>query len=265
MNTVIGQAKLLKYLSQFSVSTLPKTMLFFGPKGCGKHFIAQKLANRLGLDFSIISDEVTQDSLTDMLHSTIKTLYVIDLDTFLEKQQNMFLKFIEEPSETVFVVLTATSSAAVLPTILNRCIKCQFEDYSVEELSKILNMPVDTTAVKIFKTPGKLQGLTTVSFNNTINLANSILNNIYSKNTTALLLTQTAVNFKDLYDKVDFTLLLDAIVYIAFEDFVQNNNLIGLSVFNITNRFSASATNTKFNKEMLMSNYLITLFEEVNT
>ena len=125
---VIGQTKLLsKIENYYATKRLPKTMMFLGPSGCGKHVFADYIVDKFDLDYVEISENVSVQELDEYLHSTIDTLYVIDLNKFTEKEQNKVLKFIEEPSKSVYVLLIANSEAGVLNTILNRCIVYLFE------------------------------------------------------------------------------------------------------------------------------------------
>ena len=101
MCKIIGQKKLLNQLNNYTDTTLPKTMLFIGDFGCGKHTIAKHVAQNFNLDYVEINESVSTEDLTDFNYRPVNTLYVIDLTKFSEKQQNQFLKFIEEPSKSV--------------------------------------------------------------------------------------------------------------------------------------------------------------------
>ena len=46
---IIGQTKLLSKIN--AMEYLPKTLMFLGPAGCGKHTIAKYTAEKFGLDF----------------------------------------------------------------------------------------------------------------------------------------------------------------------------------------------------------------------
>lgn len=264
MNVVIGQQRLLTILNKYEIATLPKTLLFVGPHGCGKQHIAHYLAAKLGLPIKVLDKDISADDLADYTFSTIKTVYLINLDDFTEKQQNILLKFIEEPSDTVFVILTTSAPARVLDTIQNRCIRHNFENYSVEELTQILNKSVDPKMLDIFKTPGKLKMLTERSFVDTLSLANMIVTGKRPANYAQFLTIITQVNFKDLYDKVDLHLLLDAVEYVAFMDFVQNSSEQSKRILDITVVFKQHATQSTLIKEALMINYLLKVWEVSN-
>ena len=259
---IIGQSKLLSKIdTYYTMNSLPKTMMFLGQAGCGKHLVAKYVAETFKLDYVEINDNVSASDFDDYLYSTISTLYVINLNEFTEKQQNQFLKFIEEPSKSVYVILTATSEAGILPTILNRCIKYNFEPYTKEEVEQITGSKVNDTAYNIFKTPGKLLNLTEASFQSIISLADKLVKNIDKASYANTLSISAKINYKDLYNKIDFNLFFDAVEYLAFEDYKNNTNEQSFIVYKITNQFKQYATKTNLIKETLMLNYLTTLWE----
>ena len=265
MCQLIGQIRLLNTLNKYTVQALPKTMLFIGDIGCGKKTFAKYLANRLSLDFVEIEESVNAEDIQSFMHSTISTIYLINLDNFTEKLQNQFLKFIEEPSKTVYVILTTSAEATVLPTILNRCVKHHFDTYTLDELKKITgNANINPTAANIFKTPGKLMNLTEASFSDILNLADKVVHSISTANYANTLVVSTKVNYKDLYNKIDFYLFFDAVEYVAFEDFKNTGNQQSFIIFKITNQFKQLTKKQNLIKETLMLNYLTTLWEAVH-
>lgn len=259
---IIGQNKLLSKIDNYyTMKSLPKTLMFIGPAGCGKHLIAKYVAETFKLDYKEINEDMSNTELDDYLYSTLDTLYIIDLSKFSEKQQNSVLKFIEEPSKAVYIILTATSEAGILNTILNRCIKHTFEPYTKEQIEQITNTSVNDLAFKIFQTPGKLLNLTKGSFNDIIDLAGKTVGNIGRAEYANALVISTKINYKDLYNKIDFDLFLDAVEYLALEDYKNTANEQSFTIFKITNLFKQYATQQRLIKESLMLNYLTTLWE----
>lgn len=262
MINIIGQEKLLaRIATYYSTQHLPKTLMLIGSAGCGKHLIAKYIAESFKLEYKEINEDISNTELEDFMHSTINTLYVINLNNFTEKQQNIFLKGIEEPSKSVYFILTVTSEAGVLPTILNRCIKYTFEPYTKEQIEQITNTSVNELAFKIFQTPGKLLNLTDASFQAIVDLANKLVKNIDKASYANSLVVSTKINYKDLYNKIDFNLFLDTVEYLAFEDYKTSGTEQSLIVFKITNQFKQYVTKTNLIKETLMLNYLTTLWE----
>lgn len=261
---IIGQIRLKTVLDTYTLQTLPKTLMFLGETGCGKHTFARYLAEKFEFRLIQIDEKITQDDLENFLLSTIDTLYVIDLNKFTEKQQNQFLKFIEEPTKSAYILLLANSEAGVLHTVLNRCTKLAFEPYSLLEIEQITHNKINEQAFKIFKTPGKLVNVSEKSFSNILTLANAILTQTKTLPYTYTIANIIKVNYKDLYDKVDFYLLFDAIEYLALEDFKNRNLLESLIIFNITNKFKQFINHQSLIKETLMINYLTTLWEALH-
>jgi replication-associated recombination protein RarA len=238
-------------------------MLFIGPAGCGKRTIARYVANKFDLELVDLDAGVSQDEISEFLYKTTNTLYRINLDNFTEKQQNQFLKFIEEPSNPVYIILMASSEAIVLNTVLNRCVKHVFEPYSKAEIEQITNTTVNSLAFDIFKTPGKLLNLTNDSFNATMELANKVVHEISANTYPEVLALATKINYKDLYNKVDFNLFFDAVTYIAFESLKATNSKHNSTIFFVTNKIKQYAAQQNLIKETLMLNYLTTLWEAV--
>ena len=262
---IIGQTKLLSKIdTYYTMNSLPKTMMFIGPTGCGKHLVAKHVAETFKLDYKEINEDVSNTELEDYQYCTIDTLYVINLNNYTEKQHNTFLKFIEEPSKSVYVILTATSEAGVLPTILNRCIKYNFEPYTKEQIEQITNTSVNELAFKIFQTPGKLLNLTDTSFNELMDLAGKTVMNIGRAEYANALVIATKINYKDLYNKIDFDLFLDAVEHLALEDYKNTANPQSFAVFQLTNKFKQYATQQRLIKEVLMINYITTLWEALH-
>ena len=258
---IIGQTKLLSKIN--AMEHLSKTLMFLGPAGCGKHTIAKYTAEKFGLDFVEIEEFMSVQDLEDYTYKTIDTLYLINLNKFTEKQQNQFLKFIEEPSKSVYIILIANSEAGILNTILNRSIKYHLEPYTKEQIEQITNTSVNDLAFKIFQTPGKLLNLTEQSFWEVLNLANMVVHSINRATYPNTLTVSTKINYKDLYNKIDFDLFFDAVEYLALEDYKNNKTEQSLTVFKITNQFKQYATQQNLIKEILMINYLTTLWEAV--
>lgn len=264
MTNIIGQTKLLNIIdSYYAKQALPKTLLFVGPAGCGKHTMSKYIAEKFDLDFVEVSEDVDSSDLEDFLFSTINTLYLIDLNKFSEKQQNQFLKFIEEPSKSVYISLIANSEVGVLNTVLNRCTKHYFESYTKEQVVQITNANVPDLAFEIFKTPGKLLNITEGSFKAILDLADKVVHKINSATYPNALTVSTKINYKDIYNKIDFNLFFDVVEYLALEDYKATANHQSFIVFDITNKFKQYATQQNLIKEILMINYLTTLWEAV--
>ena len=258
MNAVIGQEKLVKALEGYTLETAPKTILFLGQSGCGKSWIANAFAKQLDLEVVVVQPDSTAEKLIEYYQCPINKMYLIDLKDIVEKDQNKFLKFIEEPSKTMNIILMAESTVGILPTILNRCVKYVFEPYTPEQL-KQFDWAVNCSeeiAYEICKTPGQLLELSVDNLDQALGLCRAIVSSVDKANYANTLSIVTKINLKDDAKKIDFKLFFDLMTYAAFDDYKKNNNELSFKIYLYTIRQQAKALNINVAKEAFLLNYL---------
>lgn len=258
MNAVIGQEKLVKALEGYTLETAPKTILFLGQSGCGKSWIANAFAKQLDLEAVVVQPDSTAEKLIEYYQCPINKMYLIDLKDIVEKDQNKFLKFIEEPSKTMNIILMAESTVGILPTILNRCVKYVFEPYTPEQL-KQFDWAVNCSeeiAYEICKTPGQLLELSADNLDQALGLCRAIVSSVDKANYANTLSIVTKINLKDDAKKIDFKLFFDLMTYAAFDDYKKNNNELSFKIYLYTIRQQAKALNINVAKEAFLLNYL---------
>ena len=258
MNAVIGQEKLVKALESYTLETAPKTILFLGQSGCGKSWIANAFAKQLDLEVVVVQPDSTAEKLIEYYQCPINKMYLIDLKDIVEKDQNKFLKFIEEPSKTMNIILMAESTVGILPTILNRCVKYVFEPYTPEQL-KQFDWAVNCSeeiAYEICKTPGQLLELSADNLDQALSLCRAIVSSVGKANYANTLSIVTKINLKDDAKKIDFKLFFDLMTYAAFDDYKKNNNELSFKIYLYTIRQQAKALNINVAKEAFLLNYL---------
>ena len=258
MNAVIGQEKLVKALEGYTLETAPKTILFLGQSGCGKSWIANAFAKQLDLEVVVVKPDSTAEKLIEYYQCPINKMYLIDLKDIVEKDQNKFLKFIEEPSKAMNIILMAESTVGILPTILNRCVKYVFEPYTPEQL-KQFDWAVNCSeeiAYEICKTPGQLLELSADNLDQALGLCRAIVSSVDKANYANTLSIVTKINLKDDAKKIDFKLFFDLMTYAAFDDYKRNNNELSFKIYLYTIRQQAKALNINVAKEAFLLNYL---------
>ena len=258
MNAVIGQEKLVKALEGYTLETAPKTILFLGQSGCGKSWIANAFAKQLDLEVVVVQPDSTAEKLIEYYQCPINKMYLIDLKDIVEKDQNKFLKFIEEPSKTMNIILMAESTVGILPTILNRRLKYVFEPYTPEQL-KQFDWAVNCSeeiAYEICKTPGQLLELSADNLDQALGLCRAIVSSVDKANYANTLSIVTKINLKDDAKKIDFKLFFDLMTYAAFDDYKKNNNELSFKIYLYTIRQQAKALNINVAKEAFLLNYL---------
>jgi len=257
MEAIVGQKKLVKILESYTLENTPRTMLFLGPEGCGKSWLAARFAEQLGLDRVNVEPNISADTLAEYFQCPVPKVYLIDLKDITEKAQNQFLKFIEEPSANMYIILSARSEVGILPTILNRCIKYHFEDYTAEELEEFAwcLRCTDPRVFKICKTPGQLNNLPDDNLDGVFNFCDLILRAIKTANYANTLSLCTKINTKDEPTKIDFNLFFEALLYSAFEKYKTENDEISFKVYNYTINYKIKAYNKTINKESFLLSY----------
>lgn len=253
---MIGQEKILNKLKSYTITTLPKNLLFLGPYGSGKHTIAREVAKYYGVDIIELSAANFEDEkLIEYQQDPLDKLYVIDLDTFLLAQQNKFLKFIEEPGLHVFTVLTASSENSVLPTILNRCIKYRLEDYTIDQLKQIRNFN-DEKIYKICKTPLQLIKANEVQIAQLAGMCRNIVDNISKVDISQILRISNNINYAEDYNKFDFDLFFSTLQYTAYNDFIATKNLNSYKIYIFTAQYLQKLLYKNISKESFLLGYL---------
>ena len=262
MKAVIGQEKLVKILDGYTLQTVPRTILFLGPDGCGKGWISARFAEQLGLDRVNIDSSITSEKLVEYYQCPIPKMYMINLKDFDEKQQNKILKFIEEPSSNMYVILRAESEIGILPTILNRCVKYTFEDYTPEQLKEFAWAIKcnDERIYQICKTPGQLDNLPEDNLNQVFNICTAIVTMLPAASYANTLSLVTKVDFKGNTNKIDFDLFFEVLTYVAFENYKQKKDDLSFEIYHYTTQQKAKAYNKTIAKESFMLNYLDNLW-----
>ena len=259
MKEIIGQTKLVNKLLGYSFNSMPKTMLLIGETGAGKHFITKKFVEYLGVELVEITAQTTSDQLIEYMQRPIQAVYTLNLSELPERQQHKYLKFIEEPTTNMRVILMAESEVGILPTILNRCVKYTFEDYTVEQLKQLSwATQVDNPIVyEICKTPGQLLNLSSVDNlevmkDTCIRLLNTISNISYA----GLLSYNCKLNYKDNFKKFDPDIFLNILIKTAYDLYIRENKEELFSIYCYLINRKQQLINKTLAKESFMLNLL---------
>ena len=268
MSIMIGQTKLIQAFSKYTITTLPHTVLLVGQYGCGKHMFVKQLAEKFNLDIVSLDSSITSDELTAYTYSPVAKIYLLDANTISVKQQNKFLKFIEEPHSNSFIIVTAESEALLLPTILNRCLKFNFEPYTLGELKQLPWAPktADDLVFKLCKTPGQLLDLSDLDkFNALYTFCQSFISKITLANYANFMSIALKINCKDEPTKFDFLSFLKVLSYVAYNYYICDNNELALSIYLLTIKYIPLATNKFLSKESTLIQLLNEIWEALQS
>lgn len=101
-------------------------ILISGSEGCGKTYLAKLFAKEIGIDdFQIVESKVAsiKESIDNCIGSTNPLILCIEnLDTGINAASYAMLKFLEEPSDNIYIVITCRNIKRVPDTILSRCV-----------------------------------------------------------------------------------------------------------------------------------------------
>jgi DNA polymerase III delta prime subunit len=259
MKEIIGQTKLVNKLLGYSFNSMPKTILLVGSRGAGKRFITQKFAEYLGVEFIKLDSQTTADHLIEYMQKVLPTIYTLNLTELPEKQQHKYLKFIEEPSSNMRIILTAESEVGVLPTILNRCIKYNLEDYTKDQL-KQLNWAIQVDNPLIYdicKTPGQLLELSTVeNLSDLKNICLKLLVNITNLDYTTVLSYNCKLNYKDNFNKIDPDIFLNVLIKTVYDLYLAENKDQYFKIYCYLIKRKQQLINKTLSKESFILNIL---------
>lgn len=259
MKGVVGQSKLVQELSRYTVQNAPKTMLFIGPYGCGKTTIASKFAEQIGVDFVNVPADASAEQLLEYYRHPLPRLYFIKLVGVSEKQQNKLLKFIEEPSSNMFVVLAAESTVGVLPTILNRCVKHKFESYTSDQLMEFSWMvgDMDPLAMAICQTPGQLLDLDKDKLGPTAELCVTILEKAKLASYANMMKVASKINCKSDFDKLDFEMFFRLLETMSFSKYKETNDEFSFKLY----MYLIGMQSKRLNKSIAKESYLLSFLD----
>lgn len=225
MKEIIGQTKLVNKLLGYSFNSMPKTMLLIGEAGAGKRFITKKFVEYLEVELVELSAQTTADQLVEYFQNPIQTVYALNLSEIPERHQHKYLKFIEEPSANMRIILMAESEVGILPTILNRCIKFVFEDYTIDQLKQLSwATQIDNPIIyDICKTPGQLLNLTQIDNLGALkDFCINILNVVPVAEYGSFMSFNCGINYKDNFKKFDPDIFLNLLIKTAHEFYVSS-------------------------------------------
>lgn len=252
-NNIIGQDNLIKLLDKFTLDTCPRTILLEGSKGSGRHLISKYIANTLNIDVVDISKELTLEVITNAILSVEPCLYVIDTAGISVKNQNVILKFLEEPTKNCIIVLITENKSMLLDTVINRCYVLTLQPYSKEMLSHFTN---NEDVLAYATTPGEVVDLESAQFDEYKRISNLIITSIHKASLSNTLSLSEKIKDNNMDLKLFLKVYLKTIV-----DFVKiNPSEKYIKLYSLTNELIKKLAYSA-NQTRLFDKYLIELYE----
>lgn len=259
---MVGQKKLLSKLNTYTIDTFPRSVMLVGEKGSGKHLLTNYIKdNIIKLPLIDITETISDEYLDQIYRNPNPSIYIIDISEITEKAQNTILKFVEEPTNNVFILILAEHKNLVLNTILNRCIIFELDSYARDELLEFIDDPNADTIIQILRTPGKLINTNFKVFSEAIELCNKIIDKISIASYANTLSIASKVNYKDEYDKIDVDVMFDLLCFSLFSHYKETSNRKTLDMYQLTREHRRALLDKRVNKQLLFENYLSNLWQ----
>lgn len=254
-----GQDELVAQLKSHSISTLPHTIMLVGESGCGKHTLANELAEHFNLPLEDITSSLSYDMISEIQLRSYQSFYLINLSQMTEKTQNVILKFVEEPSHNAYIILITDTLRGILDTIINRCMIFNFMPYNAEVLKCFLEDGESEEALKYCKTPGQIR-LAHSNIGEMSKLVNTIIHKLGNARFDNALTIVNKINYKDEYDKYDINIFLNVILDNLEADFVENGTNLSFKLYNIVKEYRERLFDVRLNREILMESMIIKMW-----
>ena len=255
---MIGQEKLFERLV---TSRLPKSNLFIGEEGCGKHSFVKEICDRHKLDYVDITDDISKELVDELYISSKICAYVIDIVALSKKsryinKENAILKLVEDPPQSSVIFILAEYESQVIDTIKNRCVIWKFESYTHDYLKEIKYYS-DDRIYTLLNTPGKvIQGNDESYYQKLFGVCESIISNIHKANISNTLSLEKYMDFSD-DTGYDLDLFFRCMKFMLYQKFLED--ITHIDAFDLTTQFIEKLHTLNVNEKSLFDNYILEL------
>lgn len=201
----MGQNNLLKQI--YALKSLPHSLLLVGSRGSEEYETVEKIAAHFDYMMYDLTELISKDFIDEIMASHVQTVYYVNLNNMSSANQNILLKFFEEPSEYAYVILVSENIESVLQTIITRSYIFHFDKYTREDLLK--KFPTATEEMlAICETPGQLTLAMHSNLQKLIQLCDLLVSKLAEASLRSTLSIADKINYKDDYSKYDLFLFL---------------------------------------------------------
>lgn len=251
---MIGQEELVKQLNQYTLATLPHSILLVGERGCGKHSFIELISQIFNLEIVDLTKNITDDDYVDICLDINKRAYTIDCD----KISNLYklLKILEESSLNAYFILYTINDNYLKSTIKDRCVKFTFKPYKYHELKQFSPVDLDfDKAYCIVRTPGQLLRLNNEKIESISDLVDNVVSNLHRANFANALSISKKFNYKaEDYDGIDIDLFLNKLEVAAINSPIINSII----------KFKSDLLNPRYDRRYIMDLFIMDMWEQVH-
>lgn len=261
---MIGQVNLLKKLNSYTIDNFPHSSLILGEEGSGKHTLSMYIKdNILKLPLLDITENISDEYIDMIYRNPNPSIYLINMSKMMEKEQNILLKFIEEPLQNAFIILLCENVNNLLNTIYNRCVVFEMELYKKDELSQFISSHQDKDLIlSVLRTPGKILNTNLSNIRAIYDLCDKMVDKLSIANFSNTLTISSKINYKDEYNKFDINIFFDMLIYTLYNKYLNENNKKILDMYLLTVNARKKLLDKRVNKELFVQNFLTKLWKE---
>lgn len=260
-----GQYKINEYINNLTLDNCPRSLMLIGEYGCGKHLCSSLIADKLKLELVDITDSLDHETITSIYLSSTPHVYEIDCSKITIKEQNIILKFLEEPLKNSYIILLAQNTLNILPTISNRCQQWIFAHYDIDVLDSFVcdsNKQYIEYIYSLASTPGQIIDLEGVDILNIFDLAMLICEKIHVASLPNTLTLSNKIAFKQERDKVNFRYLTKALLTILANKITEDETSKSLDMYMSTINYSQKQDIPNIDQKYIFDNYIIDLWSK---
>jgi len=218
---MLGQDKLIKKIDTYNISTLPHSILLVGERGSSQYEICDYISEKFNLPLFDITETISDEYLNEIYTSPNLGLYIVNMSKVTEREQNILLKFFEEPNRFTYIILICESKHNLLPTIESRSYELEMETYSYKDLFPLAKEK-DLT-LKVCTTPGQIEVANSTDMPALFALCKTMLEKMNKAAYFNALTISDKINFKDEYEKYDLYLFIKVFGYVLLTSESENS------------------------------------------
>lgn len=255
---IIGQEKLCNKIMSLTLDTFPRSILLIGLEGSGKHLVCEFISEHLNIPMVDITDKLELSTINELYQKVEPNLYLIDVNKIGVKEENLILKFLEEPLKNSYIVLIAMTENGILPTVVNRCQMWRMSPYSKEVLKSFATSE-NPLVISIAETPGQVIKLRDGNFTEMVALADKIINKIGVASAYNTLTLSDKLAFKGEPDKFDVRLFTGMLLSRIVEFSKQYDDGRLMTAYVLTKALRDNCSVNNVDTKALFEKYLMEL------
>ena len=254
-----GQEILCNRIDNYiNLDKFPRTLMLIGALGSGKHLLCEYIANKFNLQQIDITEIISLETIEEISERVEPYLYIIEINKLSIKEQNIILKFLEEPLANSIIVLLAETVGDILDTVKNRCQQWYLQNYTIGYLREFSD---NEQILKICTTPGQIKQLVENNFEEIFELANKIVDKIAIANLPNVLTIPNKLGFKNERGKIDPRLFISVLLSCFRDATISSNNRNLIDAYKLTCELSNNSRIRNIDLKYLMDKYLIEVRE----